>query len=72
MIEPSIVELQGDPETLAKQAAGFFYASFVLSPDSHAQMLEKLRQDFASRCTGDRCDHSRFRMPINRLVVQSA
>lgn len=72
MIEPSVVELQGDPETLARQAAGFFYASFVLSPDSHAQMLENLQQDFAARCSGDGSGHSRFRMPINRLVVQSA
>ena len=71
-IEPSVVELQGDPETLAKQAAGFFYASFVLSPASRAQMLEELEQDFAARCTNDRGGHGRFRMPINRLVVQSA
>lgn len=71
-IEPSVVELRGDPETLAQQAAGFFYASFVLSPDSHAQMLEELKQDFAGRCTDDGREHSRFRMPINRLVVQSA
>lgn len=69
-IEPSVVEMVDEPAKLAEQAAGFFYASFVLSPDNLAQMLEELEQDFAARRPDASLPHSRFRMPINRLIVQ--
>lgn len=69
-IEPSVVQMVADPDTLAEQAAGFFYASFVLSPDNRAQMLEELECDFASRRLDPALPESRFRMPVNRLVVQ--
>jgi ubiquinone/menaquinone biosynthesis C-methylase UbiE len=69
-VEHSFVEMTGEPETLAQQAAGFFYASFVLSPDNRAQMLEALERDFEDRRPQPSAPHSRFRMPINRLVVQ--
>jgi len=70
VIEPSVVRLVGDPRTLAMQAAGFFYASFVLSPEYHARMLDDLERDFATRTADPAGTASAFHMPLNRLVVR--
>ena len=64
-IEPSVLYLSDPPETLAREAAGFFYAAFVLSPVANAAMLAELAQLF--RETGGA--PPTFAMPINRLVV---
>ncbi len=63
-IEPNIVSLTGDPADVAREAAGFFYASFVLPDDERAVMLAEL----AAALT-DSDGTARFDMPINRLVV---
>jgi SAM-dependent methyltransferase len=65
-IEPAVVSLDGDPDTLAREAAGFFYASFVLSPPARRQMLREVATLFAGQ--GDD-GQGRFSMPIHRLVV---
>jgi ubiquinone/menaquinone biosynthesis C-methylase UbiE len=66
-IEPAVVSLHAAPDTLAREAAGFFYASFVLSASVHAQMLSELEALFtAQKLNGQ----SRFAMPINRLLVR--
>jgi SAM-dependent methyltransferase len=71
-IESAVVRLAGKPEELAAQAAGFFYASFVLSPPMHALMLQELTQDFAARAAGKVPGGATFNMPINRLLVRRA
>ena len=66
-IEPAVVSLRATPDLLAREASGFFYASFVLSAPAHAQMLRELEALFTAQGLNGR---SRFAMPINRLVVQ--
>jgi ubiquinone/menaquinone biosynthesis C-methylase UbiE len=66
-IEPAVVSLQAAPAVLAQEAAGFFYASFVLSAPARAQMLRELESLFAAQGPDS---ESRFSMPINRLVVR--
>jgi len=65
-IEPAVVSLHAPPEMLAREAAGFFYASFVLSPPARRQMLNEITALFAGQAIDGQC---RFSMPINRLVV---
>jgi SAM-dependent methyltransferase len=66
-IEPSVVRQHGAPDVLAREAAGFFYASFALSAPVHAEMLSELAALFAAQGLGG---SSHFAMPINRLVVR--
>ena len=46
-IELAIFDMHATPDILAREAAGFFYASFVLSTSAHHQMLRKLEDLFA-------------------------
>ncbi len=66
-IEPAVVRLHGAPDALAREAAGFFYASFVLSPSAHAEMLSELASLFAAQGLEG---PNHFSMPINRLLVR--
>ncbi len=66
-IEPAVLTLDDSPETLAREAAGFFYAAFVLSPSARAGMLAELEALFAD---ADGPTAGRFSMPINRLSVR--
>jgi SAM-dependent methyltransferase len=66
-IEPAVVEQLGAPDALAGEAAGFFYAAFLLSQTSRTRMLREIASLFA-RQGGHGL--GRFSMPINRLVVQ--
>lgn len=66
-VDSSVFSLSGPPAVLAREAAGFFYAAFVLSPGSHRLMLEELERLFAGQGLGR---NGRFDMPINRLVVR--
>ncbi|MEM6649896.1 MAG: class I SAM-dependent methyltransferase [Pseudomonadota bacterium] len=66
-VETSVFSLQGAPEVVAKEAAGFFYAAFVLPAPARAQLLEELAellQKNASEGT------AKFFMPVCRLVVR--
>ena len=65
-IESSVVSMEGRSAAVAKAAAGFFYAAFVLSPRRRTQMLEQLA---ATLPRGGAPGTSRFAMPVNRLVV---
>jgi ubiquinone/menaquinone biosynthesis C-methylase UbiE len=64
-VEPSVLWLSDPPEALAREAAGFFYAAFVLSADAHAAMLDDLAALFRAQGVATPA----FAMPINRLVV---
>ena len=66
-IETGVMRLAGTPDALAREAAGFFYASFVLSPEAREAMLAELAALIADRAAGA---PPAFEMPISRLVVQ--
>jgi len=66
-ITPSILNFNASPDILAREVAGFFYASFVLSADGHRQMVIDLENYFLSQIKGDL---SCFYMPINLLVIK--
>ena len=65
-IMPIVLSLKAAPDVLAREAAGFFYASFVLSAAGHRKMLVDLESHFAANLEdGESC----FTLPVNRLVV---
>ena len=66
-IDSSVFDLYDMPDVLAREAAGFFYASFVLSTSAHNQMLRELEEFFAGR---NKNEGSSFSLPVNRLVVR--
>lgn len=75
VVEPGVVHLHDAPDALARVAAGFFYASFVLSPSARAQMLEAVTAAIATDSPPQQqqqAGRGRFSMPINRLVVRKA
>jgi len=63
-VETGVVTMSGPAETVAPEAAGFFYAAFVLSPTARLRMLADLAGLLA-----DGAGTATFAMPINRLVV---
>lgn len=65
-VEAGVFSLSDAADRLAQEAAGFFYASFVLSPAARKNMLAELAQQLAARGT------ARFALPVNRLVAQKA
>ena len=66
-ITPITLSFNATSSILAREAAGFFYASFVLSPDDFSQLLTDLEKYFiANAKDGISC----FTMPVNRLVVR--
>jgi len=66
-IEPAILRLYAPPAILAREVAGFFYASFVLSASDRSRMLEELAATFQA---GGLKDQGCFEMPVNRLVIR--
>ena len=65
-ITPITLSFNATPSVLAREAAGFFYASFVLAPKDLNQMLTALEKYFITKQQdGISC----FTMPVNRLVV---
>ena len=65
-ITPITLSFNAAPSILAREAAGFFYASFVLSLDDFSHMLTDLEKYFITKQQdGISC----FTMPVNRLVV---
>jgi ubiquinone/menaquinone biosynthesis C-methylase UbiE len=66
-ITPVLYSLSGSPDTLAHEAAGFFYASFVLSSATHSQMLIDLENYFTTHLHNG---ISYYNMPVNHLVIR--
>ena len=66
-ITPVLLSFNAAPEILAREAAGFFYASFVLSVAEHRQMLLELENHFSANLQNDGCC---FFLPVNLLVVR--
>lgn len=67
-IRPLVFSLQGTPDILAREASGFFYASFVLPKPLHRQMLDELESLFEEQANGG---SSRFALPVNQLVIRN-
>ena len=69
-IETSMVSMEGPVAEVAETTAGFFYASFILSPETREVMLSKLSDLLTiSKQSRDLERQGRFSMPINRLIV---
>ena len=66
-ITPITLSFNAAPSVLAREAAGFFYASFVLSPNDFSKMLTDLEKYFIKN-QQDRISY--FTMPVNLLVVR--
>tara|TARA_B110000014_G_C20043073_1_gene542262 strand:- start:138 stop:1031 length:894 start_codon:yes stop_codon:yes gene_type:complete len=66
-ITPITLSFNAAPSILAREAAGFFYASFMLSPNDFSHMLIDLEKYFITK---QQDDVSYFIMPVNRLVVR--
>ena len=70
-VEANIVSMDGNPVAVAKEAAGFFYANFVLSNERRRAMLIDLAETLET-VQSDMSQSNpvaRFSMPINRIVV---
>ena len=64
-VETGVVAMSGPAATLAEEAAGFFYAAFVLPPVARLRMLGDLAELLSAGAGAE----AAFAMPINRLVV---
>jgi len=67
-IRSTVVTLRASPDVLAREAAGFFYAIYVLSPEAKMALLADLEAFFANRAVDG---VGVFAMPINQLIVQT-
>ena len=64
--------MEGPVTQVAKIAAGFFYAAFVLRPKKRKSMITSLSNLLAiSKESTDAERQGRFSMPISRLLVVS-
>ena len=69
-IETSMVSMEGSVAEMAETTAGFFYASFILPPETRRILLSELSNLLiVSKQSGDQERQGRFSMPINRLVA---
>ena len=69
-IETSMVSMEGSVAEMAETTAGFFYASFILPPETRRILLSELSNLLVvSKQSGYQERQGRFSMPINRLVV---
>ena len=69
-IETSMVSMEGPVAEVAETTAGFFYASFILPPETRKILLSELSNLLVvSKQSGDQERRGRFSMPINRLVI---
>ena len=65
-VETTVVCLRGPADVVAREAAGFFYAAFILVPGAREAMLADLAVLLSER---NGVAAAEFTMPINRLVV---
>ena len=64
---PNVLSFTAPPDLLARETAGFFYASFVLSVAERQEMLNELENYFFANVENGK---SYFSMPINQLVIR--
>ncbi|MEM9839602.1 MAG: class I SAM-dependent methyltransferase [Pseudomonadota bacterium] len=63
-----VFTLQGEARMLAKEAVGFFYAAFVLSPLARAALIDQLTDLLAAQAEGG---VPTFSLPVCRLLVRT-
>ena len=69
-IETNVVSMSGPVTQVAKIAAGFFYAAFVLKPKKRESMIADLSNILTiSKESTYAKRKGRFSMPISRLLV---
>ena len=71
-IENNVVSMEGPINEIAKTAAGFFYASFILPQELKITMISKLSN--LLMISNQRVENKkwgRFEMPISRLVIKN-
>lgn len=66
--QTKVFTLRGDAHELAEEAAGFFYAAFVLSPQARGVMIDQLADLLADQAGGG---IPTFSLPVCRLVVRN-
>lgn len=66
-ITQHVLSFNAPPRILAREVAGFFYASFVLSLEGKAKMLIELENYFSNQFEKGLCF---FFMPVNRLTIK--
>ena len=70
-IETNVVSLEGPVIKIAEIAAGFFYAAFVLKPETRKLIITNLSKLLTiSKESTDIERQGRFSMPIRRLLVE--
>ena len=70
-VETSVVSMEGPVAEVAETAAGFFYASFILSPEIRMTMLTKLSDLLVISKQKEGFERQgRFAMPISRLLIK--
>lgn len=65
-VTPFILSFSASAEILAREVAGFFYASFVLSENGYNKMLLELEKYFSENF---KSGLSSFEMPVKRVVI---
>ena len=71
-IENNVVSMEGPINEIAKTAAGFFYASFILPQELKITMISKLSNLLMiSNQRAEKKKWGRFEMPISRLVIKN-
>ena len=71
-VETSVVSMEGPVTEVAKTAAEFFYAAFVLPHEARQRMISELSEIILlPPQSQDEYRKGRFAMPINRLLVSS-
>ncbi|MAI29333.1 MAG: hypothetical protein CMP38_03895 [Rickettsiales bacterium] len=66
-IESDVLEIRGDPLSLALEVSGFFYATYALSDNNRLKMLKDLEKFFIDNANSQ--NKALFEMPINKLTV---
>ena len=65
-ITPYLLSYRARPDIMAREVAGFFYASFVLTESGHRRMLDDLEVYF---CEKIEKNLSNFAMPVRLVVI---
>ncbi len=66
--ETRVFALQGEARMVAEEAAGFFYAAFILSPSARATLIDELAEQIAAQAEGNM---PTFSLPVCRLLVRT-
>ncbi len=66
-VKPSLLKWKASARVLAREVAGFFYATYVLSSQLRIELMRELRAFFDAQSPGKQAC---FFMPVNMLLVR--